>query len=92
MLASHPLQKDMIDGITKVDQVKIIKILEENEVKHLSLALDYLFKALKFYKNTIQMSRIGLYISYILSDLYKKKRENDTSYQYLNEIVQKMEG
>ena len=91
-LASHPLQKDMIEGISAVDQVNIIKILEESEVKHLALALEYLFKALKFYRATVPMNKMSLYVSHMLANLYKKKGENDASYQYKNEIVQKMEG
>jgi hypothetical protein len=91
-LASHPLQKDMIEGISTSDQVNIIKILEEFDVKHLQLALEYLFKALKFYRNTILMGKICLYISNMLGDLYKKKGDADQSYQYKCEIVKKMDG
>ena len=91
-LASHPLQKDMIEGISTADQAKIIKILEESEVKHLQLALEYLFRSLKFYKGPIKMNRISLEISYMLSDLYKKKGEEEASYQYKCEVMQKMEG
>lgn len=91
-LASHPLQKDMIEGISTADQVKIIKFLEESEVKHLQLALECLFKALKFYKSTIKMPRISLELSQMLANLYKKKGDEDTCYQYKCEIMQKMEG
>ena len=91
-LASHPLQKDMIEGISTADQVKIIKILEESEVKHLQMALECLFKALKFYKVTIKMNRISLEISHLLSDLYKKKGDEEASYQYKCEVIQRVEG
>lgn len=91
-LASHPLQRDMIEGMGIDEQVKVIKILEEAEVKHLPIALDYMFKALKFYKGTMPMGKTSLYLSYILANLYKKKGESEANYQYKHEIVEKTEG
>jgi hypothetical protein len=91
-LASHPLQKDMIEGMSVGEQVKVIKILEEADIKHLPIALDYIFKALKFYKGTMPMTKISLYLSHLLADLYKKKGETESNYQYKYEIVQKVDG
>ena len=91
-LASHPLQKDMIEGMSVGEQVKVIKILEEAEINHLTTALEFMFKALKFYKGTMPMTKISLFLSFLLAGLYKKKGESEPNYQYKYEIVQKIEG
>lgn len=91
-LASHPLQKDMIEGISTEDQVFIIKILDEAEIKHLPISLEYLFRSLKFYKAAVPMNKMCVLISHMLANLYKKKGDLDANYIYKSEIMNKMEG
>lgn len=91
-LAPHHSEADIIEGMSLSDQMNIIKILEEAEIKHLPIALEYLFRALKFYKTLVPMNKICSELSYMLANLYKKKGDLDTDYAYKSEIVSKIDG
>ncbi|OMJ78700.1 hypothetical protein SteCoe_21419 [Stentor coeruleus] len=91
-LAQHPCEADVVEGMSLSDQSNIIKILEEAEIKHLPIALEYLFRALKFYKTLVPMTKICSELSYMLANLYKKKGDYNTDYAYKSEIVSKIDG
>ena len=52
-----PYAQDIIEGITPDDQDNIIFNISETKVQHIQFAVDYMFKALKFYNGKIKMPK-----------------------------------
>lgn len=91
-LISNPNQIEMTEGISITDQMIITKYLDESEIEHVSLAIDYFTRALKFYKIIIVMPRIAAHISYWLSELYSKNGDKEISYKMKVDLQKRLHG
>ena len=89
-LVSHPLQSEMIEGISTNDQAKIIKTIEEADFQHLQVSVDLALSAARFYQLTMPMPRVVDQLNYFLVGLYSKKGETQMSFSLEEELIQRM--
>lgn len=84
-----PNQQDIIEGILSSDQENIISDIQESKIQHLQHAVDYAFKALKFYNANMTMPRMLVFVTFVLSKLFKQSQDFQSAYRSLTEIYQK---
>lgn len=86
------ISQDLVEGITLPDQDNIILTLKESKIQHLQFAMDYMFKALKFYNTKLNMPRISTWIGFCVSKIFKFKGDLENFYKNLAEIAEKIQG
>ncbi len=91
-LATHPLQTEMIEGISLIDQISIVKTLEEDETDHPGIAINYLSRAINHFKVRGNMMRYVAMCSYQLSEILLEQNAIDNSINLRMDIMKYYES
>jgi hypothetical protein len=82
----------MIEGISLIDQISIVKTLEEDETDHPGIAINYLSRAINHFKVRGNMMRYVAMCSYQLSETLLEQNAIDNSINLRMDIMKYYES